>query len=158
MRKMAKRITGAAVLGGSLLFTGGLGIAGAAPAADINDGLVNLGVGTNPTVLRDVNTDVAAQVASVLCGTGNSSDITTQAGQVDSGTMPTSSCNSTQGLVTISQNGLANSQTPANAPMSSPNTATTPGMQSSTTPGTQSGMPAEAATPNAPATGLTPTS
>jgi hypothetical protein len=120
MRNMVKRAAAGAVLGGSLLVTGGLGIASAMPVSNVNDQLVNLGVG-NVNFLHDVNVDVAAQIAGLLCGTGtsangtaptgtnangpaasamatnettaNAGDIAAQARQVDVG-IPTTSCDS----------------------------------------------------------------
>jgi hypothetical protein len=146
MRNMVKRTAAGAVLGGSLLVTGGLGIASAAPVNNVNDQLVNLGVG-DTNFLHDVNVDVAAQIAGLLCGTGtgangpsgtsanganangpaasgmatnettaNAGDLAAQARQVDAGQIPTTTCNSSQGVVTISQNGPANSPNAAEAP------------------------------------------
>lgn len=143
MRNMVKRTAAGAVLGGSLLFTGGLGIATAIPASEINDQLVNLAIG-NGNVLRDVNVEVASQIAGLLCGAGpnvtgnaatgpnangptasgmsanettvNVSEITAQARQVDAGQMSTTTCNSSQGVVTISQNSPANSPNGAESP------------------------------------------
>ena len=66
MRKMVKRATAGAVLGGSLLFTGGLAIASAAPGSDVNDQLVDLGIGSG-SALHELNVNVAAQIAGLLC-------------------------------------------------------------------------------------------
>jgi hypothetical protein len=162
MRNMVKRTAAGTVLGGALLVAGGLGIAGAAPDNNnnVNDQLVNLSVG-NTNFLHDVNVDVAAQIAGLLCGTStnangtapgiapagnnangpfanpmannetttNAGDIAAQARQVDSGQLPQTTCNSPQGLVTISQNGPANSPNAAGAPgqqRGSSATSTTP--------------------------------
>jgi hypothetical protein len=153
MRNMVKRAAAGAVLGGSLLMTGGLGTASAMPVSNVNDQLVNLGVG-NVNFLHDVNVDVAAQIAGLLCGTGasangtaptgtnangpaasamatnettaNAGDIAAQARQVDAGQIPTTSCDSPQGVVTISQNGPANSPNAAEAPGQQRGSATTP--------------------------------
>jgi hypothetical protein len=116
MRMMTKRTAAGTVLGGSLLFTGAMGIASAAPTGDINDGLVNLGVGNN-NLLTDVKTDVASQVASLICGdAAMTSDLSMKTTQVDAGTATDASCNSAQGTVTISQNGTTSAATPQNAP------------------------------------------
>lgn len=157
MRKMVKRAGASAVLGGSLLCVGGLGIASAAPGTDVNDQLVNLGVGNNANFIQDVNVDVAAQIAGLLCGTGvtgtannpangpsatgmanqanpnsqgninqgntNVRDIIALANQVDAGQIPTTTCESAQGVVTISQNG----QTGQNGTANTPNSNTVPG-------------------------------
>ena len=141
MRKMVKRAGASVVLGGSLLCVGGLGIASAAPGTNVDDQLVNLGVGSNASFLRDVNVDVASQIAGLLCGTGttgtatnpiangpsttgmsanqgntNVRDITALATQVDAGQIPTTTCDSAQGVVTISQNGTTASPDANNAP------------------------------------------
>jgi hypothetical protein len=86
--------------------------------------MVNLTIG-NGNVLRDVNVEVASQIAGLLCGAGpnvtgnaatgpnangptasrmsanettvNVSEITAQARQVDAGQMSTTTCNSSQG-------------------------------------------------------------
>jgi hypothetical protein len=148
MRTMVKRAAAGTVLGGSLLAAGGLGIASAAPVINTNDQLVNLGIGNN-NVLRDVNVDTAAQIAGLLCGIGtnvtgtaengtnangtpatglsnettvNTAELSALARQVDAGQIPTTTCNSPQGVVTISQNGPANS----------PNAASAPGQQNGT--------------------------
>ena len=157
MRNTVKRTAAGAVLGGSLLVTGGLGIANAVPPNNANDQQVDLAVG-NSSVLHDLNVNVAAQIANLLCGTAtnatgtngteatahgtpanpmanptttNAGDITPKARQVAAGQMPTTSCDSSQGVVTISQispnpqNGPMSSQNPQNGPVNSPNQANT---------------------------------
>jgi hypothetical protein len=134
---MAKRTAAGAVLGGSLLFTGALGIAGAAPVGDVSDGLVNLGVG-NTNLLTDVNTGVASKVASLICGANaNPMDLDLKTNQVDAGTTATTSCDSAQGMVTITQNGSTPGATPQSdstpgatpqsGPVKSQDPAVTPG-------------------------------
>jgi hypothetical protein len=153
MRNLVKRTGASAVLGGSLLVTGGLGIASALPVSNGNDQLVNLSVG-NVSFLHDVNVDVAAQIAGLLCGTGtsangaaptgtnangpaatgmatnettgNAGDIAAQARQVGAGQIPTTSCDSPQGVVTISQNGPANSPEAPGQQRGSATTSTAP--------------------------------
>jgi hypothetical protein len=169
MRNMVKRAAAGAVLGGSLLVTGGLGIASAVPGSTVNDQQVNLSVGTT-NVLRDLNVDVAAQIAGLLCGTGTSAtgtaenrtnvsgptasgmsanestgnvgDLAALARQVDSGQIPSTSCNSPQGVVTISKN----------VPAASPNSASAAGQQSegSTSPPAQTPSPAQMPAPAGP--------
>lgn len=68
MASMVKKAAAGAVLGGSLLFTGGMGVASAAPPVQLQDGLVNVAVG-NVTVAKDVNVGVAAQILAAVCGT-----------------------------------------------------------------------------------------
>jgi hypothetical protein len=65
MASMVKKAAAGTVLGGSLLFVGGLGVANAAPPVH-QDGLVNLSVG-NVTVLKQVGIGVAANVAAEIC-------------------------------------------------------------------------------------------
>jgi hypothetical protein len=127
---MVKRTAAGTVLGGSLLFTAGLGIASAAPAGDISDGLVNLGVGNNSSFLTNVDAGVAAKVASLICG-NNATDIDAQVNQVDAGTSANTTCDSAQGIVTISQNGPASSPNPETGPVNAPNAPTAPGQQGS---------------------------
>jgi hypothetical protein len=160
MRNTVKRTAAGAVLGGSLLVTGGLGIAHAAPPTNANDQQVDLTIG-NSSVLHDLNVNVAAQIANLLCGAGtnaigpnatgtsgtevtgngtpanpmanptttNAGDITPKARQVAAGQMPTTTCDSSQGVVTISQisqnpqSGPLGSQSPQNEPAGSPNQA-----------------------------------
>ena len=158
MRNTVKRTAAGAVLGGSLLVTGGLGIANAVPPNNANDQQVDLAIG-NSSVLHDLNVNVAAQIANLLCGTGanatgpnatgtngteatangtpanpmanptttNAGDITPKARQVAAGQMPTTSCDSSQGVVTISQisQNPQNPQNPQNGPVNSPNQANT---------------------------------
>jgi hypothetical protein len=144
---MAKRTAAGAVLGGSLLFTGGLGIASAAPVGDINDGLVNLGVG-NTNLLTDVNTGVASQVASLICGaSANPMDLDLKTNQVDAGTTATTSCDSAQGMVTISQNGSAPAATPQSGPVTSQNPANAPVQPNTGGHGATAEMPGQPTTP-----------
>ena len=71
MKVINKNITTAAVgtlFGGSLLFTAGLGIAGAEPTpVDVPDGLVSVTVGGTP-ILENVPADVAANASAAICG------------------------------------------------------------------------------------------
>jgi hypothetical protein len=64
MTSMVKRAAAGAAMGGSLLFTAGLGVAGAQP--NFQNGLVNLAVG-DVTVLEQVGIGVAANVAAEIC-------------------------------------------------------------------------------------------
>ena len=57
--------------------------------------------------------------------TTNAGDITAQARQVASGQMPTTSCDSPQGVVTISQNSQMSQNPNANAPGQPPGGAPT---------------------------------
>lgn len=66
MASTMKKAAAGAVLGGSLLFTGAMGIASAAPP-QVQDGLVNVAVG-DITILDQVGVGVAANVAAAICG------------------------------------------------------------------------------------------
>ena len=111
MASMVKKAAAGAVLGGSLLLTGGMGLASAAPVTNIGDGLVNVGIG-NVNVLRDVDVAVAAQVTALLCDTEVTAAVL---GEVDQGG-DAFSCTAYNEPITISQNGPANSPNAANAP------------------------------------------
>ena len=105
MRTMVKRAAAAAVLGGSLLATGGLGLASAAPPVNATDGLVNVNVG-NVTVAKEVNAGVAAEVTSALCGTNvGGIDVNALASQVgQTGTAQTiANCVLPGGPVSVTQ-------------------------------------------------------
>lgn len=65
MQNIMKKTAATAVMGGALLFTGGMGFANAAPP-QIQEGLVNVAIG-DVAVLNDVNANVAAQIAAALC-------------------------------------------------------------------------------------------
>jgi len=71
MKVINKNVKTAAVgtlFGGSLLFTAGLGIAGAEPTpVDVPDGLVSVTVGGTP-ILENVPADVAANASAAICG------------------------------------------------------------------------------------------
>lgn len=103
MRKnMAKKVAAGAVLGGSLLFTGGLGVASAAPPLPpLQDGLVNVAVG-NVTVAKDVNVDAAAQVAANACGVTVQNVNALASGVVQNG-QPATVCTTPTGPVSITK-------------------------------------------------------
>ncbi len=114
MRTMVKRAAAGALLGGSLLATGGTGIASAAPPVNLQDGLVNVGVGS-VTVAKDVNAGVAAQVVAALCGTNvGGIDVDALASQVDQGATAQTIANCTLpgGPVSVTQNA---GSTPGNS-------------------------------------------
>lgn len=102
MASMMKKAAAGAVLGGSLLFTGGMGIASAQPL-QLQDGLVNLAVG-DVTVLEDVNVGVAATVAAAVCDVADIGSVNVLAEAADSGTNSDSICTVPGGDVTLVQN------------------------------------------------------
>ncbi len=106
----AKKLTAGAVLGGSLLFTAGVGIAMAQPNT-ATDSRVNISFG-NAGVLEDVDVTAAAQIAADVCHTDvNSVKALAQAADTE-GTDQTV-CTNTLGTVAIQQNGPGHSE---NAP------------------------------------------
>src|SRR5262249_55437945 len=115
MASMVKKAAAGAVLGGSLLFTGGMSIASAAPP-QFQDGLVNVAVG-DVTVLRDVQVEAVAGVLANVCPNVTASDINVLARQLDQdgGTQQVANCTAFTQPVNLTQNlpGQGNS---VNAP------------------------------------------
>ncbi len=102
MQNIMKKTAAGAVMGGALLFTGGMGLASAAPL-NLQDGLVNLAVG-DVAILNDVNVGVAAEVAAAICGV-NVSDVNVLATQLDADGGQKTVCNVANGSpITLSQN------------------------------------------------------
>lgn len=111
MNNTIKRTTAGAVLGGSLLFSA-MGVANAAPPVNLQDGLVNVGVG-NVTIAKDVNVGVAAQVIAAVCGT----DVTAAVlGAVDQTGDSQTFCNLPGGPLTVAQNAGTSPGNSGNAP------------------------------------------
>jgi hypothetical protein len=81
MRTMIKRAAAGAVLGGSLLATGGLGIANAVPPVNPHDNDVDISVG-NVAVAKAVNVSAAGEVVTALCGNTVGIDVNALANQV----------------------------------------------------------------------------
>lgn len=109
MHSIVKRASAGAVLGGSLLFTGGMAMASAAPP-QIQDGLVNVAVG-DVTVLKNVQVEAVAQVLATVCPNLNVSDVNVLASQVDAerGTQQVADCTAFNEPVSLQQNGPGNS-------------------------------------------------
>ncbi|BBZ18359.1 hypothetical protein [Mycolicibacterium gadium] len=101
MHNIMKRASAGAVLGGSLLFTAGLGMAGAQPL-NLQDGLVNLAVG-DVTILEDVNVGVAANVAAAICGL-EVGPVNVLAESVDADGGTETVCDVTGGPINLTQN------------------------------------------------------
>jgi hypothetical protein len=106
MQNIIKKTAAGAVMGGALLFTGGMGLAQAAPP-QIQDGLVNLAIG-DIAVLNDVEVAAAVQLAAALCDTVDAAVL----GAVDE-TGQAYTCTSEVGDIVVTQNGRGNSE---NAP------------------------------------------
>ncbi|MDG4664039.1 hypothetical protein [Mycobacterium sp. 236(2023)] len=112
-----KNAAAGAVLGGSLLFTAGLGMAQAQPV-DAPDGLVNLSVG-EVTLLESVTADTAATAASALCG-GVPADVTALVTQVDGDGSAQTVCSGLPGGdLVVAQNASVTAPAPA-APAPAP--------------------------------------
>ncbi len=102
-----------AVLGGSLLFTGGLGVAAAAPPVNLQDGLVNVAVG-NVSILNDLQVGVAANVVATICNVPVTAAIL---GSVDqTGATSEAFCTVPGGPVTVTQNAGSTPGNSSNAP------------------------------------------
>jgi hypothetical protein len=113
MSKMVTKAAVGAVLGGSLLFTGGLGVAAAAPPINLQDGLVNVAVG-DVSALNDVQVGVAAQVVATICGVPVTAAVL---GSVDqTGATSQTFCTVPGGPVTVTQNAGSSPGNSGNAP------------------------------------------
>lgn len=109
-----KNAAAGAVLGGSLLFTAGLGMAAAQPA-EAPDGLVNLSVG-DVTLLQSVSADTAATAAGALCG-AVPAEVSALATQVDNEGVEQIACSGLPGGdLVLAQNALAAPAAPAGEP------------------------------------------
>ncbi|MEC9325963.1 MAG: hypothetical protein VYB90_19190 [Actinomycetota bacterium] len=106
-----KNAAAGAVLGGSVLFTAGLGVANAQPVETTPDGLVNIAVGYT-TILQGVPTDAAAATAGALCASAPE-DVNALAEQVDAdGTDQTVCAGLPGGDLMLTQNVSAEMEQP----------------------------------------------
>ncbi|MGV0782038.1 hypothetical protein [Mycolicibacterium peregrinum] len=103
MGNFVKTATAGAMLGGSLLFTVGLGIAQAAPET-AGDGKVNLTLG-NISVLENVDDAAAAQIAAGVCENTDTASLTTAVQGVDANSTDHVVCTNNLGTISFSQNG-----------------------------------------------------
>jgi hypothetical protein len=115
MQNIMKKTAAGAAMGGALLFTGGMGLASAAPP-QFQDGLVNVAVG-DVTVLRNVQVEAVAQVLANVCPNVNAEDINVLAEQLDAdgGTQQVAECTAFTQPVNLTQNGPGLGNAP-NAP------------------------------------------
>ena len=112
-----KNAAAGAVLGGSLLFTAGLGMATAQPT-EAPDGLVNLSVG-DVALLEGVSADTAATAASAICG-AVPADVSALANQVDGEGVQQTVCSGLPGGdLVVAQNASVTAPAPA-APAPAP--------------------------------------
>ncbi|MCG7606450.1 MULTISPECIES: hypothetical protein [Mycobacterium] len=103
MGNFVKTATAGAMLGGSLLFTVGLGIAHAVPDT-VGDGKVNLTLG-NVSVLENVEDAAAAQIAAGVCENTDTASLTTAVQGVDTNGTDHVVCTNNLGTISFSQNG-----------------------------------------------------
>ena len=103
MGNFVKTATAGAMLGGSLLFTVGLGIANAAPDT-AGDGKVNLTLG-NVSVLENIDDAAAAQIAAGVCENTDTASLTTAVQGVDANSSDHVVCTNNLGTISFSQNG-----------------------------------------------------
>lgn len=104
MTNVMKNVAAGTVIGGSLLFTAGMGIATAQPdTAPAPDGLVNVTLGS-AGVLEDVKTVDAAQIAAGVCNV-EVDQVTTLAETTEADGTEQMVCTNNLGSVLIQQNG-----------------------------------------------------
>ncbi|WP_422749362.1 hypothetical protein ACN27E_12135 [Mycobacterium sp. WMMD1722] len=113
INKSLKNVAAATVLGGSVLFTAGLGIAGAQPA-DAPDGLVTVAVGGTP-ILESVSTEAAATAAGAICGS-TTPEVNAMAESVDVAGTPQTVCSGLPGGDLAIQNASLSTEAPESAP------------------------------------------
>ena len=107
MRNIVKTTAVGAAIGGSLLFTAGLGIATAQPQT-APDGLVNVSIG-EAGVLEDVKAADAAQIAAGVCDI-EVGPVNALAESTDTKGTEQSVCTNSLGSVMIQQNGPGQSE------------------------------------------------
>lgn len=120
MRNIAKNAAAGAMLGGSLLFAAGLGLANAQPDTT-GDNQVNVVIG-NAGVLEDVEVAAAAQIAAGVCDV-EVDRVTTIAESVEADGGEQNVCTNNLGAVSIQQNGPGQSE---NTPGQAEETPTAP--------------------------------
>ena len=131
MKNNVKNAAAGAVLGGSLLFTAGLGIANAQPV-EAPDGLVNLAVG-DVTILESVSAETAATAAGAICGSVPA-EVGALAAQVDGeGTAHTVCAGLPGGDLVLTQNVSASDEQPEATQGSADDAAATDGAAESET-------------------------
>lgn len=117
-----KNAAAGAVLGGSLLFSAGLGLAHAQPSDPAQptpaaDGMVNLTIG-EVTLAEGVTVDKAAAAAAAICG-AVPADVTSTATQVDADGVQQTVCSGLPGGDLLVAQNVAAAPAPA-APAESP--------------------------------------
>ncbi|MCK0173622.1 MULTISPECIES: hypothetical protein [Mycobacteriaceae] len=110
--KNFKTLAAGTVLGGSVLFTAGLGLANAQPAEPTQapDDSVTVAVGGVP-ILESVSTDTAATAAGAICG-AEAPEVTAMAESVDIAGTPQTVCSGLPGGELAIQNAGLSTQAP----------------------------------------------
>jgi hypothetical protein len=110
------------IVGGSLLFTIGLGLAGAQPDT-ANDGQVNVSIG-NVGVLEDVAVASAAELAAAVCDL-EVGPVNEQVTTVDADGVEQTVCTNNLGAIVVQQNGPGQSENaPGQQPEETPTSTT----------------------------------
>jgi hypothetical protein len=110
------------IVGGSLLFTIGLGLAGAQPDT-ANDGQVNVSIG-NVGVLEDVAVASAAELAAAVCDL-EVGPVNEQVTTVDADGVEQTVCTNNLGAIVVQQNGPGQSENaPGQQPAETPTSTT----------------------------------
>ncbi|MGB3483638.1 MAG: hypothetical protein WBB07_15680 [Mycobacterium sp.] len=104
----SKRVAGCTLFGGALLFTAGLGVAGAEPVA-APDGAVDIAVG-DTTILSNVPADVAASTTAALCGTA-ATDVSVLVDEVDTQSVNRTVCTGLPGGDLVLTQNVSNATT-----------------------------------------------
>ncbi|WNG88780.1 hypothetical protein C6A87_006035 [Mycobacterium sp. ITM-2016-00317] len=118
-----KNAAAGAFLGGSLLFSAGLGMAHAQPA-DGADGLVNLAIG-DVTLLDGASPDTVASAAAAICG-AVPADVTVVATEVDGNSVDQTVCEGLPGGDLVIAQNVASGPAESPAAPSSPTEAPAP--------------------------------
>ncbi|CAN3127505.1 hypothetical protein ACNUDN_06315 [Mycobacterium sp. smrl_JER01] len=115
-----KNAAAGAFLGGSLLFTAGLGMAHAQPAESPSDGQVGLSIGS-VTLLESSSADTVAAAAAAICG-ATPADVSALATQVGTEGGTQTVCSGLPGgdLVVVQSVSTTPAETPAPAETAAP--------------------------------------
>ena len=142
MKTAFKNTAAGTVIGGSLLFTAGLGIAAAQPdTAPAPDGLVNVSLG-NAGVLEDVKAADAVQIAAGVCDL-EVDQVTTLAETAEADGTEQTVCTNSLGSVLVQQNGPGQSESAPGHAEGLPGQAEgTPGQSGDEVPTTEPATPA----------------
>lgn len=112
MQSIMKKASAGALMGGALLFTGGMGVAAAQPV-QLQDGLVNVALG-DTTILENVQVEAVAQVLANVCPNVAVDEINVLAESVDTdgGAQQVADCEAFTLPVNLTQNGPGQGNAP----------------------------------------------